>query len=130
MNSTPADAARAVTNELMSPFCPGLTLAACPSPAAHELRIEIRSRFECGETRDAIIEDLLRRFGSQIDGMPSARGIGALVWAVPFVVAVALGLAMRLALRGDNASGGSYPDAAQPAPHVLARLEDELEDME
>ena len=43
-----ARAAYALSRELMSPYCPGRTLADCPSPDAAALREEIRDRIEAG----------------------------------------------------------------------------------
>lgn len=129
---TASDATLAVSHELMSPFCPGLTLAACPSPAAYELRSEIRSRFEAGESRDVIVADLTRRHGEAILGTPPSRGLGAAVWAIPFVVAVALAGLLRVVLRRDAADRARTP---APSPSTVparlrARLDDELAELD
>ncbi len=129
---TPSEATLAVSHELMSPFCPGLTLSACPSPAAYELRGEIRSRFEAGESRDAIVADLTRRHGDAILGTPPSRGLGAAVWAIPFVVAVALAGLLRVVLRRDAADRvRTLAPVLSTAPaHIQARLEDELAELD
>ncbi|ODS52066.1 MAG: hypothetical protein ABS36_18075 [Acidobacteria bacterium SCN 69-37] len=127
---SPAQASLALTHNVMSPFCPGLTLAACPSPAAFELRGEIRARFDRGESRAAIFADLIKRFGAQIDGTPPATGLGIVVWTIPFVTAAVLAIAVSLATRGgvqDQSAGG---DSGPVVPHLLARLEDELEELD
>ena len=46
---------RAIFTEVMSPFCPGLTLADCPSPDAFTMRGDIERRLKTGESRDAIV---------------------------------------------------------------------------
>jgi cytochrome c-type biogenesis protein CcmH/NrfF len=130
---SPSAAALNLSHDVMSPFCPGLTLAACPSPSAFELRHEIRARFEAGESREAIFSDLVGRFGREIDGTPAVSGLGAVVWAAPVVVAAMLGLAVRFATRRGAASpdvvvaGGNPP--AFSARH-LARLDEELDQLE
>ena len=42
--------AYALAGELLSPYCPGRTLADCPSPDAGALREEIRTRIDSGES--------------------------------------------------------------------------------
>jgi cytochrome c-type biogenesis protein CcmH/NrfF len=125
-------AALDLSHEVMSPFCPGLTLSACPSPSAFELRSEIRGRFEAGESREEIFADLVDRFGHEIEGTPAATGLGAVVWLAPVVVAAILGLAVRFATRGASATSGGAPARRSPAPSAqqLARLDEELEQLE
>ncbi len=126
---SPSAQALDLSHNSMSPFCPGLTLAACPSPQATELRAELRGRFEGGETRDAIVDDLVRRYGAQVTGTPPTTGFGSTVYALPFVVALGLGVAVRLVTRSGHEANQS--DATTPSrPDLATRLDDELEDME
>jgi cytochrome c-type biogenesis protein CcmH len=129
---TPSAATLDVSHELMSPFCPGLTLAACPSPAAYDLRGEIRSRFEAGESRDVIVADVTRRYGDAILGTPPSRGLGAMVWALPFVVAVVLAGLIRVVLRPDagDRAAAEAPVPPMAPPHLRARLDDELAELD
>lgn len=116
------DAAR-LTHEIMSPFCPGRTLATCTSPAAAELRTEIETRSAAGESADVIVESLVARFGETIRGLPKAEGIGLFVWAAPLGIGMLLLLAVlrsaftRVAPPADNMS---VDDA------TFRRLDDEL----
>jgi cytochrome c-type biogenesis protein CcmH/NrfF len=129
---SPSEAALELEHEVMSPFCPGLTLAACPSPAAFELRSEIRARFEAGESREAIFTNLVGRYGREIDGTPAPSGLGAVVWVAPVIVAAILGLAVRFATRkGAGASdAATVATATPPSAGLLARLDEELEQLE
>ena len=68
---------------VMSPFCPGLTLETCPSADAETLRVSVRARFAAGEDRDAIEESLVAAFGEGVRGVPKARGMGLVLWALP-----------------------------------------------
>lgn len=56
-----ARVANQVSYEIMSPFCPGKTLAMCPSPAAAEVRMQLQQMAESGmseaQIRDAVIEE-------------------------------------------------------------------------
>jgi cytochrome c-type biogenesis protein CcmH/NrfF len=75
----PAAAAHDVTRAtqllgtVMSPFCPGLTLANCPSVYAETLRVSVRARLDAGEAPDSIVESLVAPFGEGIRGAPRAR---------------------------------------------------------
>ena len=64
------DATRAqrLFGDLMSPFCPGLTLATCPSPGADSLRRDIRTRLALGESPRAIRAAYAATWGEEILG--------------------------------------------------------------
>ena len=52
-----------ISDNVMSPFCPGLTLSACPSPQAKDLRLEIKSLLENGYSKEAVINQLKITYG-------------------------------------------------------------------
>ena len=58
----------ALGHDLMSPFCPGRTLANCPSPNAAELVQWIVLQEAAGVTREQVVEILIERFGEEILG--------------------------------------------------------------
>jgi cytochrome c-type biogenesis protein CcmH len=121
-----------LSHEIMSPFCPGLTLAACPSPAALELRNEVRDRFAAGESRESITQDLLGRYGLEIQGTPPASGLGLVVWLLPLFVAGTLVVAVRTVLaRGAVAAPAVGATEADPTDHARwrDRLDEELEQL-
>ncbi len=62
---------------LMSPFCPGLTLANCPSVYAETLRVSVRERLDAGQAPDSIVESLVAAFGEGIRGAPRPQGWGS-----------------------------------------------------
>jgi cytochrome c-type biogenesis protein CcmH/NrfF len=117
-------------DELMSPYCPGYTLAACPSPSAESLRVEIAAALDRGVPAPDIVRDLERTYGEQIRGAPRARGLGLVLWVLPFVL---LGLAAVLVFRRLARPARAAPDmahgvgASSPSdPQLLARLAAEL----
>ena len=126
----PAAEAQAIFTELMSPFCPGLTLADCPSPNAFELRAEIRRRLEAGESTDAIRAELVAKYGVEILADPTGTPIGTVVWGVPAAVAAmaAVGIAwfVRRATRVAQADHAVAPADAETSK----KLDDELRDMD
>jgi cytochrome c-type biogenesis protein CcmH len=72
-----------LAGELMSPYCPGRTLAACPSPQAAELIQWIVVQEAGGATKDQVVEMLIERFGEEILGAPPARGITLWAYILP-----------------------------------------------
>jgi cytochrome c-type biogenesis protein CcmH/NrfF len=120
--------------ELMSPFCPGLTLATCPSPGADSLRQDIRDRLDRGETPRAIRATYAADWGEQILGAPRLRGWGVVLWVAPGLVLVlgAAGLTvwLRAKTRGTALGAGDQPapadDGAGDDPALRKRLEQEL----
>jgi cytochrome c-type biogenesis protein CcmH/NrfF len=124
--------ASAIAHSLMSPFCPGMTLAACPSPNAATVRLEITDRLRRGDTRAAIVADLEARFGEAVASAPRATGVGLLFWVAPAFLGGALLLAIAAAYRGgvpEDVPADSGGDAASTAA-LTARLDDELGDLD
>ena len=60
-----------ISHELMSPFCPGRTLASCPSEKADELRLWILLQESAGATREEVEAQLVARYGSEILPAPA-----------------------------------------------------------
>jgi cytochrome c-type biogenesis protein CcmH len=121
---------------LMSPFCPGLTLANCPSVYAETLRVSVRERLDAGEAPDSIVESLVAAFGEGIRGAPRAAGLGLVLWALPAIVLGAGGIVVLLWLRTRGVRGAPTPPLAAnhagsvATPADLARLEAELRNVE
>lgn len=130
-NSTPAIDAHAarvaneVSHEIMSPFCPGKTLAMCPSPAAAEVRMKIQGMAESGmdeqQIKNAVIEEHGEEF--RIVEPPWGDNVGLLV-----VLGGGLGLAVLIVVfisrrRGSNdesepATSASSPGEGEEDPYL------------
>ena len=116
----------ALARDLMSPFCPGRTLADCPSPDAATLRAWILGQEASGRSRADVENELLERYGEQILAAPRARGFGLTAYAIPIVVFVAGGALVGLFLRRQSRAARSAPPApAEPLSPELERLVDE-----
>lgn len=106
-----------LAGELMSPYCPGRTLASCPSPQAGELIQWIAMQEAAGSTRDEVVAILIERHGEEILGAPPARGIGLWAYLLPVMGFVGFGAVVLLVLRrivapaaqSARASGGAAP---------------------
>ncbi len=79
-----------ISDSIMSPYCPGRTLSACPSDKARNLRNEISIFFERGYTRDAVIRQLKGRYGSLIIGEPGTSGAWVLAWITPSIILLSI----------------------------------------
>ena len=124
-----------LAGELMSPYCPGRTVASCPSPQAAELIQWISMQEAAGATEDEVVEMLVERFGEEILGAPPAEGIT--LWAYVFPVAgfLLFGAAAVFVLRrivgggpaADEPAAAAAPGpAAVPASSVATVGDDEL----
>lgn len=51
-----------LSHDLMSPYCPGRTIASCPSPQARKLEAHILEQAESGKSREEIETSLVARF--------------------------------------------------------------------
>ena len=118
-----ARAAHELSRELMSPYCPGRTLAECPSPDAGAVREEIRDALRAGEPADAIRARLEARFGERVIGVPTTT----LGWMIPILMLVAGAAALVFVLRRALARPGLQPRVSSDA---MATLEQELRDVE
>jgi len=127
--------AQRLFGELMSPYCAGLTLAACPSPGADSLRQDIRTRLDRGESPKAIRAAYASVWGERILGAPPLRTWGFLLWLTPALLLGLGGAAVAVWLRSVRRRAGGAPGAAVPPssgseppvdPALLKRLEEEL----
>ena len=75
-----------LAGELMSPFCPGRTLASCPSPQAGEMIQDIQAWEAEGKSQEEVIAILESQFRNhQFRGAPPAEGMGLVARVGPVV---------------------------------------------
>ncbi len=119
----PADLASSITSELMSPWCPGVTVHDCPSPESMELRDQIERWAAAGWRRDRIIERLVDEYGAGILARPPARGAGLIAWILPIgaVAAGAIVAAMMLRRWTRTPASRRAPVASADERHQLER---------
>lgn len=112
-----------LAGELMSPFCPGRTLASCPSPQAGELIQWIATQEAAGVSRDEVISILIERHGEEILGAPPAKGITLWAYVFPVLGFVAFGGIAAVVLRrivGGNGAGAASAPAPGSASHAAS----------
>lgn len=104
---SPEDLANDISNKVMSPYCPGVTLHDCPSQNALELRDDIENYARDGMTEAEIMDRLEADFGPAIRAEPSSEGAGVLAWILPSIaLLIGGGLAWMLVRRWFKRSRG------------------------
>jgi cytochrome c-type biogenesis protein CcmH/NrfF len=115
-------------HDVMSPFCPGRSLADCPSPQAETLRMWVVEQEAGGRDREEVEAELFERFGDVVLAAPRAKGFGLTAYAIPVAVFVAGGLLVGVFLRRQTRTpveAQGAPAAREPLDPELARLVDE-----
>jgi cytochrome c-type biogenesis protein CcmH/NrfF len=87
-----------ISDSIMSPYCPGRTLSACPSEKARALRVEISTFLERGYSKDAVIRQLKGMFGNTIQASPEPSGFGIIAWSAPFFIITCIGFGLLILL--------------------------------
>lgn len=126
-HAAPEDVANEVAQEVMSPYCPGVTLHDCPSRSAQEMREEIAGWARDGMTKEEIVTRLEDEFGPSIRAVPRGSG-GLFAWLLP-AAALAVSAAAAVFLARRWAQRRPDPPARPPAasPDATARLNAELD---
>jgi cytochrome c-type biogenesis protein CcmH/NrfF len=125
-----------LSHDLMSPYCPGRTIASCPSPQARKLESHILEQAEAGKSREEIETALVARF-PDIRGYVGRPEILYGTAIVALVAIVGLALAARRWVRRTT-GGMTRPGApmvadlgaapAGPAGAASRRENDALDD--
>ena len=95
--ASPEDVANDISEQVMSPYCPGVTLHDCPSDAAIALRERIADWAESGWSKTRIMDHLEAQWGDVIRATPPSKGMGVLAWVLP-ALAVLVGLVALVAV--------------------------------
>ena len=119
---------RQVSQEVFSPYCPGQTLAMCPSSNASDARRDIRRMAEEGMDAGAIKAEMLTRYGAEYEMVePSDRDQRGLLFGILgglLVAVTAVGVMARRQLSSDDSE--EMVDMAPPPPSEDA--DDDLAD--
>ena len=125
--AAPEDVANDISNEIMSPFCDGVTLHDCPSQEALDLRDRIEAWVSEGRSKTQIMRHLEREFDAGIRAAPPAEGAGLAAWLPP-VVALVAGAAgvWAVARRWSRSTQTPSPVSVTMTGEERQRLEHEL----
>lgn len=127
----PQDVVNELSNELMSPYCPGRTISACTSQGARQIESFILEEAEAGRSEAEIRQELYEQFGAEKLGSTHDP---VLVWGsvgLGLLAAVAIGfaarrwVAKRKAAATSSAGETGRPDNA--TDEEMRKLEAELQ---
>ncbi len=88
-------------DSVMSPYCPGRTLSACPSDDARVLRDEIRAKIANGIPEAELTMELKSRFGD-LSGGPSEGAMNRLAYAGVMVFLFGGMLVLAISIKGKK----------------------------
>lgn len=125
--------AQDIAAEMPSPYCPGRSIASCPSGYARELEDDILGLAKQGKDRDEIETILVQRFGQEKMGKPHQT---ELVVAIVLVAIIGLAVIMVSARKWLRPAPAAGAGSAGPGPLAkvsvaeLDQLEDELDEID
>jgi cytochrome c-type biogenesis protein CcmH len=115
---------------VMSPFCPGMTIATCPSSQAAALRDEVRAQLAAGATKEEVLDSLYARWGEDVLGPRSATGVGLLAWLIPAVAILVGAAGLTLWLRSSSRRvQAAPPEVGELDPEAERRIREELAEL-
>jgi cytochrome c-type biogenesis protein CcmH/NrfF len=127
-DAAPQDVANSISQEVMSPFCPGVTLHDCPSDNAVALRAKLADFAARGWSKARIIGWLKTQYGPDVLAVPPDRGAGLAAWVLPAIALLAgAAVAVVLARRWTRPTRPETDGPVAPvSPGMRARLDAEL----
>lgn len=120
---------------LIAPCCFSQQVSIHQSPAAAEVRVDIRRRLAAGETRDQILQAYTDRYGKRVLAQPPAEGFDWVLHLLPpvglFLTAGFIVLLVRrFASRGEAAQPAEAGAARAPETRYDAALDEQLRDLD
>jgi len=114
-----------ISPELMSPFCPGRTLSACPSPKADGLRRWLIGQEASGRSREDVEAELFERYGDVLRSAPLAEGFGLTAYVFPVLAFLAGGVFIAVFLSRHTRAAATTESSSQPPDPELERVIDQ-----
>ena len=120
--------ATAIEGMLIAPCCWRQPVAVHYSPAADEVRAEVRKMLGDGQTRQAILDSYVEEYGNQILAKPPAEGFNLLAYSLPVVFLIAGAAVALMVVRKLRPVKAERPvaKASETESKYSERLEREL----
>ncbi len=125
------DGAAWLEGRLIAPCCWTQTIDIHGSEIATELRHEIRARLQAGEARDAILDDIVKRYGERILAIPKNSPISGLALGLMALLGMGAIGAGTVLVRWRRRGGEGKKAEVRAAPERDAlddRLDREIEE--
>ncbi len=126
----PQEDSAEVFRQIWSPYCKGVSLLECPSSQAQELRDRIRDRMQKGETKEEVLQDLYREYGTEIRMVPPESARTTLANLLPWVVLLLAGIFIWIFWQKRRKKCSSSPKNSTPPRLDKATEAKILEDLE
>lgn len=127
----PQQTLQELSNNLMSPYCPGKTIASCSSQNARKLEDTILEQAKAGKSADEIESELVEQFGEHVIGYrppPYLVGGTVVLGAIGIMGLVAVG--RRWVQGRTGAATNPSSTIGTPTQAELDALEDALDEDE
>jgi len=126
--------ARQIETEVIAPCCWSQQVSVHQSPAADQMRADIRAMLADGRSHDQVLDAFVAEYGERILAVPRARGYKLSLYVLPVVLLVASALVLGLIVK-RMAGRSSLAPAGGPVPgdaddRYRDRLADELRDLD
>jgi len=127
--------AKQIETMLIAPCCWSQQVSLHQSPAADEIKANIRRLLAQNKTRQQILDAYVSEYGDRILAEPPARGFSAALYVLPWVfLAGSVGLVVTV-VRRLRAHASRAPAAAPRAPSAESeaetdRLDEELRNLD
>jgi cytochrome c-type biogenesis protein CcmH len=95
-----------IADELRCLVCQNETIAASQAELAIDLRRQIRSKLQQGESPTHILDFMVQRYGEFVRYRPALNATTALLWIGPFALLVVAGLVLALTVRRQRGAAG------------------------
>ena len=115
-----------VSKELMCPVCKGQTVAESNSALANDFREIIRKKLEAGESKQAILDYFISRYGESILASPPAKGIRLVVWITPLLVIVIGSFILTKFIKSNNIIVENKEPINEEKENYLKKIDDEI----
>jgi cytochrome c-type biogenesis protein CcmH len=103
--------ARALSRELRCMVCQNQSIDESDAPLARDLRLLVRERLKAGDSDEKVQDFLVSRYGEFVLLKPRLAWHNAILWAAPFLVLLAGGIAIVVNAR--RRVGGPPPPLAE-----------------
>lgn len=113
--------AQGIDKSLMCPVCPSETIDQSQVEIAKQMRTMVREKLAQGESREAILQFFVDRYGQGILAEPPRSGFNLLVWVLPPIALLLGGGILVMTLRAMRR--GQPPTVEEDAPPATADLE-------
>jgi cytochrome c-type biogenesis protein CcmH len=97
--ATAEERARSIGDSVMCPACSGESVTNSQAPVAVNIRRQIKTRVDQGQSDQAIRDALANAYGKRVILNPPKSGIAGLVWVLPVAALVAAVAGLVVAFR-------------------------------